>query len=141
MSRIAILVLAATVLLGAESPWTKVKDLKSRTELRIYKKGAREPLVATFDEANEERVLVVVRNEQIAIQRDDIDRIDARPARTPGKVNVEHSEKQTDPDPVPNPRSGPAVPGASASSNVSVGGGSRPDFETVYRRQSGSAKN
>lgn len=40
-------------LLGADSSWTKVKELKSRAELRIYKKGAHEPINATFDDAND----------------------------------------------------------------------------------------
>jgi hypothetical protein len=140
MSRIAIFIFAAATLLAADNPWAKVKDLKSRSELRIYKKGAREPLIATLDEANDERVIVVAKNEQIAIPKEDIDRIDARPAATPRKLNVERTEKQTPPDPVPNPRSGPALPGTSTSSNVSLGG-NKPDFETVYRRPAQPAKN
>jgi hypothetical protein len=140
MSKIATFILAATVLLGADTSWTRVKELKSRAELRIYKKGAREPINATFDDANDERLIVVIKKEQVAIPKEDIDRLDARPAATPRKVNVEKTEKVTDPDPVPNPRTGPAAPGESTSSNVSFGG-SKADFETIYRRTAGSPKN
>lgn len=140
MRKIATFMLAAAVLLAADISWTRVKELKSRVELRIYKKGAREPINATFDDANDDRLIVVVKNEQVAIPKEDIDRLDARPAATSRKLNVEKSEKVTEPDPVPNPRSGPARPGESSSSNVSFGG-SKPDFETIYRRSAAPAKN
>jgi hypothetical protein len=139
MSKIAIFMLAAAVLLAADTSWTRVKELKDRTELRIYKKGAREPVNATFDEANDERILVVVKNEQVAIPKEDIDRLDARGAAAPRKLNVEKTEKVTDPDPVPSPKAGPAIPRDSYGSNVSFGG-SKPDFETIYRRSSAAAK-
>jgi hypothetical protein len=68
------------VLSGADNPWAKVQELKSRSELRIYKKGAREPLMATLDEVTEDRILIVVKNEQMSVPKDDIDRLDARAA-------------------------------------------------------------
>jgi hypothetical protein len=144
MSRIAVFVLTALVavamLMGAESAWKKVQDLQSRTELRIYKKGAREPLNATFDEATEERIVVVAKNEQIGIAKDDIDRIDARALKTPRKVTVDSSAKATDPDFKPHrPNSGADVPGTSYKSSVNFG--TKPEFETVYRRAVGSPKN
>jgi len=140
MSRIAALIFGAALLLGAESSWTRVTELKSHSELRIFKKGAREPISATFDEANEERIIVVVKNSQIAIPREDIDRIDARPGKTPRKVNVDSKAKETDPDLRPHPNAGAPVPGTSSSSSVSLGGESRPGFEIIYRRPEGSGK-
>jgi len=140
MSRIVTLMLVAALLLGADSSWERVKALNSRSELRIYKKGAREPMNATFDEANDERIVVVVKNDQVAIPRGEIDRIDARPVKAPRKVNIESTVKQTDPDPTPSPNSGPSAPGTSSSSTVSLGSGSRPDFEVIYRRADGSQK-
>jgi hypothetical protein len=140
MTRIVTFMLAAAVLLGADTSWTRVKELKSRAELRIYKKGARAPINATFDDANDDRLIVVVKNEQVAIPKEDIDRLDARPAATPRKVSVQKTEKMTDPDPVPSPRAQAPIPGESTSSNVSFGG-SKPDFETIYRRTAGPAKN
>jgi hypothetical protein len=141
MSRIAAFFFAASVLLGADNPWTKVQDLKSHSELRIYQKGASEPLNATFDEANEERIVVVVKNKQIAIPRGDIDRIDARPGKTPRKVTVNSTTKETEPDLTPHPNPSIPVPGTSSSSSVSFGGDGKPAFETIYRRPAGLPKN
>jgi hypothetical protein len=140
MSRIASFLFAAALLLGADESWMRVKDLKSHSELRIYKKGAREPVIATFDEANDERILVVLKNSQVAIPKDDIDRIEARPAKSPRKVNVDSTVKQTDPDLTPHPNPGIPVPGTSSSSSVSLGGDSRPGFENIYRRPDGPSK-
>jgi hypothetical protein len=39
----------------------------------------RSPVMAQMDEANEERILVVVKNEQVSIPKEQIDRVDARP--------------------------------------------------------------
>jgi|SRR5215472_8044535 len=57
-----------------------VQNLKSRSELRIYKKGAREPVPAIFDDADSERIVIVVKNEQMAILKEGIDRVEARPS-------------------------------------------------------------
>ena len=137
MSRIVTCFFLAALLFGADNPWTKVKELRDRNELRIYRKAVREPIIATFDEANDERIVVVVKNKQMAIPREDIDRIDARPVST-RKMNVEKTDKRTEPDYVPRPNAGPPVPGTSSSSNVSFGG--KPDFETIYQRPEGSTR-
>jgi len=134
MSRVATFLLMAGLLLGAEDAWKKVQDLKSHSELRVYKKGEREPVSATLDEANADGIVVVVKNKQMAIAKDDIDRIDARPGKGPRKVTVDSTTKQTDPDLTPHPNPGIPVPGTSSSSNVGFGGDSRPGFETIYRR-------
>jgi uncharacterized sporulation protein YeaH/YhbH (DUF444 family) len=140
MSRIATFLFTAVLLLGADDSWKKVQDLKSHSELRIYKKGTREALNATLDEANEDRIVVVVKNKQVAIPKEDIDRIDARPGKTPRKVNVDSTTKETDPDLTPHPNPAIPVPGTSSSSTVSVGGDGRPGFETIYRRVEGAPK-
>jgi hypothetical protein len=140
MSRIAIFFLAAALLAGADTSWTRVKDLKSRSELRVYKKGAREPLNATLDEANDERIVVVVKNQQMAIPKEDIDRIDARPMTPPRKLNVESTAKEIPPDPTPQRPGTTAVPGTSYSSNISSAG-NKPNFETIYRRSDTPQKN
>jgi uncharacterized sporulation protein YeaH/YhbH (DUF444 family) len=138
MFRIVTAFLVAALLLAADNPWAKVKELQNRSELRIYKKGVREPITAVFDEANDDRIIVVVKDKQMAIPKEDIDRIDAR-AGAARKVNVEKTDKRTEPDYVPRPNSGPPVPGTSSSSNVSFGG--KPDFQTIYRRAEGIPKN
>lgn len=142
MSRLVTLIFVPALLLGADNSWTRVVNLQGHNELRIYKRGAREPVNATFAEANEERIVVVVKNKETAIPREEIDRIDARPIKTGGrKVNVDSTTTPTDPDLRPHPNAGPPVPGTSSSSTVSLGGGNKPDFETIYRRTAGAAKN
>ena len=141
MSRIATFLFVAALLHGADDFWKKVQDLKSYSELRVYKKGVSDPVNATFADANEERIVVVVKNKEIAIAREDIERIDARPVKTPRKVSTESTTRQTDPDLTPRPNPGIPAPGTSSSSSVSFGGDSRPGFETIYRRPDRPPKN
>jgi hypothetical protein len=124
MARILVLLLTAMTLLGAEDPWTKVRQVKSGAELRIYKKGAKQPVLAKMDEANEERVLVVVKNEQVAIHKDQIDRIDYRPPQSGGRLKTESKSTTESQD--------SKAPSSSTSTALTVQ--SRPDFETIYRR-------
>jgi uncharacterized sporulation protein YeaH/YhbH (DUF444 family) len=146
MQRIGLLMLLGAALWGADNPsvdnpWAKVRELKSRSELRIYKKGAREPLIATLDEVTEDRILIVVKNEQMSVPKEDIDRLDARPAgKTPSKIVKETTAKTTEPDYTPHPPGGVNVPGESYNTSVSRSSGSKPDFETVYRRPPGTPK-
>jgi hypothetical protein len=135
MTRLAFLLLTAAALLGADNPWTKVQELKSGSELRIYKKGSMQPVIATFDEANEERVIIVVKNVQTAVPKEDIERIDARPAaQKTRKINSESTAKTTNPDYTDTGSHSVPVPGTSYSSSVGMSGSPRPDFETIYRR-------
>ena len=133
MSRVLFFALAAATAMAADNhPWTKVKDLKSGTELRVFKKGKAQPIMARIDEANDERLIVVVKNEQLAIAKSEIDRIDARP-QGGSKVTRRTEAKRTDPDTRPAPPGyGSRTPGTSSSTDVSFG--SKPDFETIYRR-------
>ncbi len=122
---------------GADNPWTKVKELKTGTELRIFKIGAKQPILATMDEATDERLVIVVKKEQTAIDKDQIDRIDYRPLKTSGRVNTETRTTNEPPGQTagPAPRgSGSGGPSTSTSNSVSFG--SKPDFETIYRRRS-----
>lgn len=137
MSKFCIILLAAMAAFGADDPWAKVKDLNTGTELRIYKRDAKQPILAKMDELNDDALVVVVKNEQIAIRKDDIERIDYRPSKGSSRV-VNQTRTTTDtstPDSVgPRPqgsgRSG--APSTSSSSSVQFGG--KADFETIYRR-------
>lgn len=136
MLRIPILLLGTMLATGADDPWTKVRELKSGTELRIYKKEAKQPLLVKMDEATEESLLVVLKNEQVSIPKDQIDRIDYRPARTSGRFTTENKTTIADPD--LSKMSAAGRPGDShgptSSSSSSVSVNSKPDFETIYRR-------
>jgi hypothetical protein len=133
------LLAAATAFAAAEDPWAKVKDLKSGTEVRVVKRGAAKPIEGKLDEARDDAVVVVVKNEQVSIPKDQIDRLDYRPK--PGsRIAKTGDAKQTDPDPTPpvGMSHGPAVPGTNYSSGLSIG--SKPDYETLYRRPLGAPK-
>jgi len=137
MARLALFFALALPMIAADNPWSKVQDLKSGSELRIYKKGVTEPVSATFDEANDERMVIVVKYKQMAIAKEDIDRVDARPPvkKTPRKITVNHTVKTTDPDFTPHPNPGIPAPETSWGSSVGMSGGPKPGFEIIYRRQ------
>ena len=127
-----LLAIAAVAAFAADDPWTKVKDIKSGTELRIFRKGVAQPVLAKMDEANDERILIVVKNEQLSIPKAQIDHLDARPVQKASRVTSNSSSKTTDPDTSPGPPGhGSRTPQTNYSSGLSVG--SKPDFETVYR--------
>src|SRR3954454_7677160 len=81
MKRILFFLLVANAALAAEDAWTKVGELKSGTELRVYKRGVKQPVLPKFDEANPDNLVVATKNEQVAIPKADIDRIDYRPTK------------------------------------------------------------
>src|SRR5260370_28626713 len=123
--------LGGMTVFAADDPWAKVRGLKSGTELRIYKKGSPQPVLAKMDQLTDENLVVLVKTEQIAIARDQIDRVDYRPAKP--RVSTETKTSTTDPDTRPAPPGyGSRTPGTSTSTSMGVG--SRPDFEEIYRR-------
>jgi len=133
------LLAAAAAFAAAEDSWTKVKELKSGTEIRVIKRGAAKPIEGKLDEARDDAVVIVVKNEQISVPKDEIDRFDYRPK--PGsRITHTGTAKQTDPDPTPpvGMDHGAPVPGTNYSSGLSIG--SKPDYETLYRRAIGAPK-
>ncbi len=135
MSKIFLLVLAAITILAADNPWIKVRELKSGSDLRIYKRGASQPIMATMDEANDERLIAVVKNEQMAFAKADIDRIDARPETKGGRMIKTTTTSSTtelhDKVAAPGPQ---GQMGPSSSTSTSFSNRPKPDFETIYRR-------
>ena len=133
MRGVLFFLLAAITAFAADDPWAKVRELKSGTELRIYKKGVTQPVLAKSDELTDDNLVVVVKNEQVAIARDQIDRIDYRPIKPGGRLTTETKTKTTEPDTSPRPPGfGSTVPGTSTSTSVGIG--SKPDFELIYKR-------
>jgi hypothetical protein len=133
--------LAAAAFAATPDPWAAVVKVKSGTEIRVWKKGSMQPVLGKFDEADDERLLLVVKNEQIAIPKDQIDRLDARPAQSGSRVKVEGKNTTDDPQKAHEPPVGmhaEPVVGTSSSAGVNITG--RPDFETVYRRPLGAPK-
>ena len=133
MSKLFFFLLATMTAFAADDPWAKVRDLKGGTELRVYKKGTAQPVLAKSDDVNDDNLMVVVKNEQVAIPKDQIDRIDYRPSKPGSRLTTETKSKPTDPDYTPGPPTrGAAVPGTSTSTSVGIG--SKPDFELIYKR-------
>jgi hypothetical protein len=141
MSRVLFFLLAAATAFAADDPWAKVQGLKSGTEIRVVKRGATQPITGKFDEATDERLILVVKNEQVAIAKDQVDRVDYRPAAG-SRVTVTGKTEQVDPAAAKEPRAGmnhePEGGGLSSSSSINVG--SKPDFTLLYRRQTGAPK-
>jgi hypothetical protein len=127
------ILLTITALSAADDPWDKVRELKSGTELRIYKKGAKQPALAKLDEAKEGSLVVVLKNEQVSIPKEEIDRLDQRPSG--GSRVTRQSTTKTNAMGNPSPdQQHTGSPGPTSSSSTSFSLGSKPDFENVYRR-------
>jgi hypothetical protein len=139
MRSVAFLLAAATAFAASGDPWDKVKELKSGTEIRILKRGSTKPVEGKLDEVRDDAVVVVLKKEEISIPKDQIDRLDYRPNKG-SRITKTGDARQTDPDPTPpaGMDHGPAVPGTNYSSGLSIG--SKPDYETLYRRPLGTPK-
>ncbi len=138
--RTLVALLIAVAAFGADDPWAKVKDLKTGAEIRIYKRGSAQPLLGTFDELRDDDMVVVIKHEQTAIPKEQIERLDARPQKSESRVTKETKTKTEMPDArsnIPGPRQGPAKATTTTSTNVILSS-SKPDFETVYRRTPGA---
>lgn len=120
-----------------DAGWKKVLEIRSGTELRIFRvKQPTQAVLAKMDEGDMERLLVVIGNEQKSILRDEIDRIDFRPPQTEPRMKVESQTKATPPNTRNQSpgRLGSNDPRGSTQSGSSVSFGGKPGFETVYRR-------
>ena len=138
MRKLALFLCTAFLAFGADDPWAKLKELKTGTELRVFKKGAAQPVLVKMDELTDDNLVVINKNQQTAIPRDQIDRVDYRPSAS--RVTRHNDTKVNDGvgDPkavIPGPNSG--GPSTSTSSGLSIG--SKPDFETVYKRPPSAA--
>jgi hypothetical protein len=122
MRALFLVLLAALVASGADD-WAKVKALKTGVELRVYKTGSTHPIAAQMSELTDDNLIVIVKKAETAIPKDQIDHIDARPS-SGSRATRETATKDT------------VGPDGTQTSSVSTGYslGTRPDFETVYRR-------
>ena len=135
MKRAILSGLLAILVFAADDPWTKVRELKSGTELRIYKMGTTQPVVAKLDQAKEESLIIVLKNEQSSVPKEEIDRLDYRPGGSSRMTKQTTMETNTLGNPSPDQqRVGGSNPGPSSSQSTSITLGSKPDFETIYRR-------
>ncbi|MBY0503426.1 MAG: hypothetical protein K2X03_05945 [Bryobacteraceae bacterium] len=133
-----MLSLLLCAVLADESAWDKVRAVEPGAELRIYRRAVKEPVVAKLDEATEDHLIIVLRDEQIAIRRAEIDRIDRRPRLASGRVAIV-PRKMTRVN--PSEQGQPVVQGTSASTALANAARtdtlsirSKPPFEFLYRR-------
>ena len=129
MRALFLLFLAGMVAFGADDPWAKVRDLKTGEDLQVYKKGSTKPIAAQMGQLSDDALIVIVKKTETAIPKDQIDRIDARPAGG-NKPTKETTTKDTvGPDGQPT-----------SSTSTGYSWGSKPGFETVYHRPVGAPK-
>jgi hypothetical protein len=117
-----VLMLAAAAAFAADNPWQKVKDLKSGTDLRVFRRGSTQPLLVQMGELTDDNLVVVDKKAERAIPREEIDRIESRPPKATW-LKEERTGNTVGPD-----------GSNSSSSSTGYSKGSRGDFETIYRR-------
>jgi heat shock protein HslJ len=122
----------------SDDPWAKVMALEAGAEIRVIRKDAlTKPVTGVFSEADAERLVLVVKNEQTAIARDKIQQIDARPkggsrvTRTSTTTQNMPMDRPTPANPAERVRPVPPNSSSSTSSGLSMGG--KPGFELVYK--------
>ena len=137
-----LILCAAALAYGADDPWAKVKEVKTGAELRVYKRGAVQPLTVKMDELTDQNLVVIDKKSQLAIPRDQIERIEARPSgRTRTVTNTQTAEQNAATDPrstIPGPNQPPGAVHASTTTTASGVTWTKQDFETIYRKTAGS---
>ena len=142
MSRIAVILLAATCTCWRQiTRGPRSRPCRTGPSCASTNKGVRDPITATLADATEERIVVVAKNKQTTIAREDIERIDARPVEPKKKPEAGATTQTTaDPDLAPRLGAGPPMSTTSTSSGMSFGG-NKPDFKTIYTKPPAAPKN
>lgn len=130
MKRLAPLLLAAMAVLAAEDSWVQVRELKSGTDLRIYRVNTKEPLLARFDQASDESLIVITKNGQVSIPKEQIDRLDCR--RTPPNRLVKETRTDRKIARKGAEISNNTIPGATTSVKTRLEIPSKSAFEKIY---------
>lgn len=132
-----LLLLAAAASSGGEDPWIKVRELNSGSELRIHTTGEKRPIAGKFDRLSEKSLIIVLKNGQMAIPKDQIERVDCRAQSSGGSVRMETERNIGTSEEAAMGRSKDSpLPPRSTGSGIKI----RPKagFETVYRRPASS---
>ena len=132
MKRIVLLLLTAMAALAAEDPWVQVRELKSGTELRIYRVNTKEPFLAKLDQASDESLIVITKNGQVSIPKEDIQRLDCR--RVPPHRRVKETRADRKIAPKGAETTSNTIPGATTSVKTRLDIPSKPGFEKIYAR-------
>ncbi|MFB3779739.1 MAG: hypothetical protein ACE141_19120 [Bryobacteraceae bacterium] len=128
MRRIFLLFLAGAAAFAAGDAWTKVRELERGTELRIYRAKAKEPLRAKFDRAGDESLIVITKNGQESIPKEEITRLDRR--RAPAEPLVKETSVERKIPPRGAETYSNTIPGRTTSVKTRLGVPA--GFETIY---------
>lgn len=138
------LLFTAAFLAAADNPadkltWEKLKAVKTGAEIRVVKTTGGAPIIAKLGDVTDESLIVALKNEQVAIPRDQIERVDARPtggSRVTRETRTTNGLEAPPPPKPPTPYDRPSANTGSSSSGITFG--SKPDFAPVYRRPAAS---
>lgn len=133
MTRALSLLLSLVTAVAAftdDDPWAKVRELKGGTQLRIYKVGEKDPIVAKLDRAGEESVIVITKTAQVSIPKEEIERLDVRVAGSRSAAAQTRVDRKVAPKGAEV--AGNTIPGATTS--VTSGLHRPQGFATIYRR-------
>lgn len=118
---------------GDEDPWTKVRKMESGSDVRVYRSGKKKPVEGKFEQASAESVVVLLKNAQVSIPREQVERVDWRPARNGGGVAMETGRHVGTREAAATGRSKDSnLPPRSTVTGIKI----RPwvSYETIYRR-------
>ncbi len=124
---------AALAATGGEDPWMKVRKLESGSEVRVYKTGARKPVEGRFQQASAESVVVLLKNAQVSIPREQVERLEWRPAQSGSGVAMKAEKHTGSREEAATGRSkNSTLPPRSTAAGIKI----RPwvGYETIYRR-------
>ena len=115
--------------LSQERPWDKVRAVESGTEVRVFKRNVKLPVVAKLDEATEDNLILLIEDQQVAIRRAEIDRIDRRPHQV---SRVTHERRGVRTATAQGNTVSAAVANAARTQTLTIR--SKSPFEFLYRR-------
>lgn len=133
MKTLLLMLLSSLLIFAGDDPWAKVNDLNSGSDVRIYQYGSKQVLTGKFASLSEESVVVVIKNEERAIPRAEIFRIDARPSGLKARVRKEtHTQQDVTAKDATRPRPQGSNPGPSTTTSSGVMFEGKADFQTIY---------
>ena len=118
---------------GDEDPWMKVRKVESGSEVRIYKTGKKKPVEGKFERASGESVVVLLKDAQVSIPKEQVERVDWRPVRSGSGVAMETARNVgSKEDSITGRSKNSKLPPQSTATGIKI----RPwvGYETIYRR-------
>ena len=127
------LIAAVAAASGDEDPWMRVRKLESGSDVRVYKSGKKKPVEGKFERASEESVVLLLKDAQVSIPKEQVERVDWRPVREGSGVAMETTRNVgTKEESITGRSKGSTLPARSTATGIKI----RPwvGYEPVYRR-------